>query len=108
MLNSTVPLEGDPTHDAPSVLYFKTLPAARKAALAVIEKCLPEERTGYKSGVTAILIPGSDGTHDVAYTVRVSKRLPGLMGLDSFDHGINIYDADETGKIRRYLHWYYL
>ncbi|MCJ1404000.1 hypothetical protein MMC11_007224 [Xylographa trunciseda] len=91
-----------PPSDAAAVLYFKLFPAAKKLAQEIIERCLPEERAGYAGGIARIaLVSDNDESHSATYTVHVGRDSPGPLGRQPFDTAMNVYQADDSGRITR-------
>ncbi|MCJ1381946.1 hypothetical protein MMC17_005058 [Xylographa soralifera] len=88
--------------DAASMLYFRLFPTARELAQGIINTCLPEEQTGCTGGDALVeLVSEDDGSRIALYTVWVRRLYPGPLGRSPFDTAMNVYQADDSGRITR-------
>jgi hypothetical protein len=89
---------------AASVLYYQLFPLAKNLAKSIIETCLPEVRTGFNGGQALVEIFTEQNLQHIA-TYSVVVRMPWLENLswDAFPHtSMNVYQADELGRVRRH------
>jgi hypothetical protein len=85
---------------AASVLYYQLFPLAKKLVPSVIETCLPEERTRFNGGTALVeMFSEHNQQHLGTYRVEVRRHYPGPIGQVLFDTSMNVYEADESGKV---------
>jgi hypothetical protein len=87
---------------AASVLYYQLFPLAKKLVPSVIETCLPEERTRFNGGTALVeMFSEHKQQHLGTYRVEVRRHYPGPLGQVLFDTAMNVYEADESGRVQR-------